>query len=44
MLVGALAITSAFAEGLPTTGTIEAPLGKLEIKNGYPTDKTATTL
>jgi hypothetical protein len=40
----ALASTSAFAQGLPTTGTLESPIGKLEIKNGYPTDKTVTKL
>ena len=40
----ALASTSAFAEGLPTTGTLKSPIGKLEIKNGYPTDKTVTKL
>ena len=33
-LVCMLASTSAFAQGLPTTGTTESPLGKLEIKNG----------
>jgi C4-dicarboxylate transporter len=33
-LVCVLASTSAFAQGLPTTGTIESLLGKLEIKNG----------
>jgi len=30
-----LVSTSAFAQGLPTTGPVESPLGKLEIKNGY---------
>jgi hypothetical protein len=43
-LVCVLVSTSAFAQGLPTTGTIETPIGKLEIKNGYPTDKTVTKL
>lgn len=40
VLAGALASTTA----LPTTGTIETPIGKLEIKNGYPTGKTITKL
>ncbi len=26
---------------LPTSGTLESPLGNLELKNGYPTDATA---
>jgi hypothetical protein len=43
-LACSLAFTSAFAQGLPTTGTVKSPLGPLEIKNGYPTDKTVTKL
>jgi hypothetical protein len=41
MLICALAATNAFAQELPTSGTIESPLGKLELKYGYPTDATA---
>lgn len=40
----ALVTTSAFGQGLPTSGTIESPIGPPEIKNGYPTDKTVTKL
>jgi hypothetical protein len=40
-LVGALAFTTAQAQQLPTTGTVESPLGKLDLKNGYPTEATA---
>jgi hypothetical protein len=36
--------TSAFSQGLPTTGTLKSPLGPLEIKNGYPTDESVTKL
>ena len=37
--------TSAIAqEGLPTTGTIDSRLGKLEIKNGFPTGETVKKL
>jgi len=43
-LVGALAATSALAQGLPTTGTVKSPLGPLEIKNGYPTNETVAKL
>jgi hypothetical protein len=43
-LVSVLASTSAFGEGLPTTGTVQSPIGSLEIKNGYPTDTTVTAL
>ena len=30
-----------FAQQLPTTGTVESRLGKLELENGYPTSETA---
>jgi hypothetical protein len=40
-LAGALAFTTAQAQQLPTTGTVESPLGKLDLKNGYPTEATA---
>ena len=30
--------------GLPTTGTVESRLGKLELKNGFPTDETVKKL
>jgi hypothetical protein len=43
-LVSALASTSAFAQGLPTTGTVESRLGKLELKNGFPTEETVQNL
>ena len=39
-----LATTGAFAQELPTNGSIETSIGKLDIKNGYPTDKTITKL
>ena len=29
---------------LPTTGTLETRLGKLEVRNGYPTDATVAKL
>jgi hypothetical protein len=43
-LVCALASTGSFAQGLPTTGTVESRIGPLEIKNGFPTDETVTKL
>jgi len=30
-----------FAQQLPTTGSVESRLGKLELENGYPTSETA---
>jgi hypothetical protein len=33
-----------FAQELPTTGTIDSPLGKLELTHGYPTEATAKKL
>lgn len=39
-LVGASSITSAQAQHLPATGTVESRLGKLELERGYPTDAT----
>ena len=35
-----LSIQTALAQELPTTGTIESRVGKLELKNGYPTEET----
>ena len=43
-LVCASSLANAVAEELPTTGTLESPIGKLEIKNGYPTDSTVVKL
>ena len=43
-LACALAATSAFGQGLPKTGTVQSPIGPLEIKNGYPTNETVTKL
>jgi hypothetical protein len=43
-LVCAMVSTSAFAQGLPTTGTVESRLGKLELKNGFPTEETVQKL
>lgn len=40
----ALHCAGVFAQELPTTGTLESPLGRLEVKNGYPTDETVTKL
>lgn len=34
---------NAYAE-VPTNGTIDTPIGKLEITNGYPSDATVTKL
>jgi hypothetical protein len=34
----------AFAQKLPTTGTVESRLGKLELTDGYPTEATAKKL
>jgi hypothetical protein len=39
-LANVFAFTSANAQVLPTTGSIETRLGKLELKNGYPTSAT----
>ena len=40
----ALHCAGVFAQELPTTGTLESPIGPLEVKNGYPTDETVTKL
>ena len=32
------------AKGIPTNGTLDTRIGKLEVKNGYPTDATVTKL
>src|SRR5215510_14425147 len=34
----------AFAQELPTTGTIDSRLGKLELVNGFPSDSTVKKL
>ena len=39
-LASAPAFTSAQAQELPPSGIIESRLGKIELKNGYPTDET----
>jgi hypothetical protein len=36
--------THASAQGIPTTGTIDTPIGKLEVSNGYPTEATTKKL
>jgi hypothetical protein len=40
-LVTALILSKAVAQELPTNGSIESRLGKVELKNGYPTEATA---
>lgn len=40
-LVAALICSKAVAQDLPTTGSIDSRLGKLELENGYPTEATA---
>jgi hypothetical protein len=32
------------AEGIPTTGTLDTPIGRLEVSNGYPTEVTTKKL
>ncbi|HYN62028.1 MAG TPA: hypothetical protein VET87_21205, partial [Rubrivivax sp.] len=39
-----LTFTSALAQQLPTTGTVNSRLGKLELDNGYPTEATVRKL
>ena len=34
----------AAAEGLPTSGSIDTPIGKLDVKDGYPTEATTVKL
>jgi hypothetical protein len=43
-LVCGLTCTSALAQQLPTTGTIDSRLGKLELNNGFPTEATVKKL
>ena len=43
-LVCGLTFTSAMAQQLPTTGSVDSRLGKLEIDNGYPTEATVKKL
>ncbi len=43
-LVAGLTSTSAWAQQLPTTGTVNSRLGKLEINNGFPTEATVKKL
>lgn len=40
-LIGTSSLMSVQAQSLPTTGTVESRLGKIELMNGYPTDATA---
>ena len=40
-LIPAVAPTTAQAQGLPTTGSIDSRLGKLDLENGYPSAATA---
>ena len=40
-LIPAVAPTTAQAQGLPTTGSIDSRLGKLDLESGYPTAATA---
>ena len=39
-----LTFTSAWAQQLPTTGTVNSRLGKLELNNGFPTEATVKKL
>jgi hypothetical protein len=32
------------AEGIPTTGMLDTPIGRLEVSNGYPTEATTKKL
>jgi hypothetical protein len=41
VIASSAAIPNARAQQLPTTGTVESRLGKLELENGYPTESTA---
>jgi hypothetical protein len=43
-LIAALIFSRAPAQELPTTGSIESRLGKMELTNGYPTEATAKKL
>jgi hypothetical protein len=43
-LVCGFVFTSAVAQRLPTTGTVNSRLGKLELNNGYPTEATVKKL
>ena len=40
-LIPAVAPTTAQAQGLPTTGSVDSRLGKFDLENGYPTAATA---
>jgi hypothetical protein len=40
-LVTLIAASSISAQNLPTTGTVETRIGKLELRNGYPTQESA---
>lgn len=44
VLASALAVPAARAQHLPTTGTVKSAAGKIELRNGYPTDRTAKAL
>lgn len=43
-ILGALSVTVATAQPLPTTGVINSRLGKLELDNGYPTEATTRAI
>ena len=43
IIAGAFSLT-AHAQQLPTNGSIDSPLGKLEFINGYPTEETVKKL
>ena len=34
----------AYAQGVPTNGMLDTPIGKLEVNNGYPTEATTKKL
>lgn len=46
LIASALTVTAtaALSQGLPTTGTVETPIGKLDISNGYPSEQTTKKL
>ncbi|WP_213287336.1 DUF1254 domain-containing protein [Bradyrhizobium sp. sGM-13] len=44
LALSTLLSSSALAQGLPTNGVIDSPIGKLEIVNGFPSDATVTKL
>src|SRR5271167_1499735 len=44
MKTAVIGVATAAAEGLPTTGSIETRIGKLDVTNGYPTAATVSKL